>query len=148
MKNESINGADELTRVTTGQLQKMGILKSAKSQEKENPTPAKRKSIQPDFSNLGPLKPGGTVGFLNFRDGDKKSSKRSKKGSGSDMSDDDDDDDRSIIDKVDDEEDKDIKTNLSPDELNQQRELAEGLRQIKVWSTDKIRVVSGSDAKL
>lgn len=116
--------------IIAGQLQKMGILKSSKSQDKENPTPAKRKSIQPDFSTIGPLKPGGTVGFLNFRDGNKK---RPKKGSQDDgESDDDDDDSNSIIDKVDIDEDKDVKTDLSPDELKQQRELAEGVRQIKV----------------
>lgn len=116
--------------IMLGQLQKMGILKSSKTQDKENPTPAKRKSIQPDFSNIGPLKPGGTVGFLNFRDGNKKRSKKESQDDGE--SDDDEDDSHSIMDKADIDEDKDVKTDLSPEELKQQRELAEGVRQIKV----------------
>ncbi|KAL1953957.1 hypothetical protein VTO42DRAFT_2003 [Malbranchea cinnamomea] len=131
------------------QLQKMGILKSSKSLDKDKVTPAKRKSIQPDFSNLGPLKPGNAAGFLNFRDGKKssKSSKRSK-ASGSDIeSDDEDDDARSILGKVEDEVEKEINTHLSPDELRQQRELAEGVRQIKLkrqHSAEALSAMSGN----
>lgn len=110
----------------TGQLQKMGILKDPKAQD----TPAaKRKSLQADFANLGPLKPGGTVGFLNFRD--QQSSRRGKK-AGDDMDSDDDDTDNPILGKADDEEEKDIDKLLSADEIRRQGELEEGVRKIRV----------------
>lgn len=105
----------------------MGILKDPKAQE----TPAvKRKSLQADFSNLGPLKPGGTVGFLNFRD---QTSRRGKKGD-DEMDSDDDDTDNPILGKADDEEDKDNDDNkhLSPDDIRRQGELEEGVRKIRV----------------
>ena len=116
----------------------MGILKRPKDQEKETSTPAKRKSAQPDFTNLGPLKPGGTVGFVNFRDSNKsnKGSKKSKKGSIGDVESDDEDDeeDNPIIEKDEAEAEKEKPdAHLSPDELKQQGELAESLRQIKVY---------------
>jgi hypothetical protein len=76
----------------------MGILKPSKGPEKETPTPAKRKSIQPDLANIGPLKPGGAAGFMNFRDGKAtKVSKKSKKGSESDMESDEDEETGSAI---------------------------------------------------
>lgn len=104
----------------------MGILKDPKAQD----TPAsKRKSSQADFANLGPLKPGGTVGFLNFRD--QQSSRRGRKGGG-DMDSDDDDTDNPILGKADDEEDKDIDESLSPDDIRRQGELEEGVRKIRV----------------
>lgn len=116
-----------------GQLQKMGILKDPKSQD--TPGSTKRRSLQPDFSNLGPLKPGGTVGFLNFRDKDANKGKRkSKKSSASDMDSDDDDDDDLIIHKAEDEEAKDADVELTAEELRRQGELAEGVRKIKVRS--------------
>ncbi|KAI1933637.1 hypothetical protein LOZ58_000407 [Ophidiomyces ophidiicola] len=117
------------------QLQKMGILKTSKPQEKDAEKTARRKSGQPDFSKIGPLKPGGGAGFLNFRDGDNGSKSRqvNKRGSASDMDSDDDDDGLgSIVVKAEDEEDKDVKTNLSPEDARFQGELAEGVRQIKV----------------
>lgn len=109
----------------------MGILKDRKSQE--TPGSTKRRSIQPDFANLGPLKPGGTVGFLNFRDADSNSAKtrKAKKPNGKDMDSDDDDDD-SILGKADEEEAKDVDVHLSPDDIRRQGELAEGVRKIKV----------------
>jgi hypothetical protein len=111
-----------------GQLQKMGILK-AKSQEKEGAV--KRRSLQPDFANLAPLKPGGTIGFLNFRDTDEGMSRtKSKKGSESDMDSEDEDD--PVVGKAEDEEGKDIQAHLSPDDIRRQGELAEGVRKIKV----------------
>jgi hypothetical protein len=109
----------------------MGILKS-KSQDKEGS--AKRRSLQPDFSNLAPLKPGGTIGFLHFREGDDQASKsgaKSKQGSESDMDSDEDEDDP-VVGKADDEEAKDIQPHLSPDDIRRQGELAEGVRKIKV----------------
>lgn len=117
-----------------GQLQKMGILKDPKAQE----TPAaKRKSLQADFANLGPLKPGGTVGFLNFRD--QESSRKGKKGD-DEMDSDDDDTDNPILGKADDEEDKDNDKFLSPDDIKRQGELEEGVRKIRV-SIDRLYVV-------
>ncbi|RAH45043.1 uncharacterized protein BO95DRAFT_364773 [Aspergillus brunneoviolaceus CBS 621.78] len=114
------------------QLQKMGILKDAKAQE--TPGSVKRRSIQPDFSNLGPLKPGGTVGFLKFRESTE-NHKRGKKGSktvGDDDMDSDDDDENSILGKADAEEGKDDDVHLSPEDLRQQGELAESIRKIKL----------------
>ncbi|KAJ5674167.1 hypothetical protein N7462_009606 [Penicillium macrosclerotiorum] len=107
------------------QLQKMGILKDSKAQE----TPAKRKSIQADFANLGPLKPGGTVGFLNFRDHD--SERKGKKGD-DEMDSDDDDTDNPILGKADDEEAKDDDRFLSPDDIKRQGELADGVQRIRL----------------
>lgn len=110
-----------------GQLQKMGILKDPKVQE--TPASAKRKSIQADFANLGPIKPGGSVGFLNFRDNEPKP--RNGK-SADDMDSDDDDTDNPILGKADDEEAKDDDRFLSPDDIQRQGELAESLRKIRV----------------
>lgn len=109
----------------------MGILKNPKTQD--TPGSAKRRSLQPDFSNLGPLKPGGTVGFLNFRDGgdSRPKDKKNKKGGGDEMDSDDDDDD-SILGKADDDEDKDGDVNLTADDIRRQGELAEGVRKIRV----------------
>ncbi|PLN74791.1 hypothetical protein BDW42DRAFT_199767 [Aspergillus taichungensis] len=113
------------------QLQKMGILKDGRTQE--TPASAKRRSLQPDFSNLGPLKPGGTVGFLNFRDNaETTTGRKNRKGSTADDMDSDDDEDESILGKADDEEAKEDDWHLSPDDLRRQGELAEGLRQIKL----------------
>lgn len=108
----------------------MGILKDAKIQETPG-SATKRRSLQPDFSNLGPLKPGGTVGFLNFRDNQQEKRKKKNKKSDDDMDSDDDDDD-SILGKADDEEAKDDDRHLSPDDIRFQGELAEGVRKIKV----------------
>lgn len=112
----------------------MGILKDSKTQE--TPGSAKRRSQQLDFANLGPLKPGGTVGFLNFRDnteGPKKDKKKSKAMADDDDMDSDDDEDDRILNQADEEEDKDKDNqHLSPDDIKRQGELAEGLRQIKV----------------
>lgn len=108
----------------------MGILKDPKAQEAPGST-TKRRSLQPDFSNLGPLKPGGTVGFLNFRDGEQEKRKGSKGKKSKDDMDSDDDDDDSVTGKADDEEGKDDHF-LSPDDIRFQGELAEGVRKIKV----------------
>jgi hypothetical protein len=111
-----------------GQLQKMGILKP-KSQDKESS--ARRRSLQPDFSNLAPLKPGGTIGFLNFRDNNNRiSGAKSKRDNESDMDSEDEDD--PLVGKAEDEEVKDTQTHLSPDDIRRQAELAEGVRKIKV----------------
>ena len=108
----------------------MGILKSKAAEE----TPAKRKST--DFSKLAPLKPGGAVGFVGYREGDKSSSskagKKSKKSIESDMDSDDEEDEKDpVVQKADDDEKIDT-THLSPDDLRRQGDLAEGVRKIKV----------------
>jgi hypothetical protein len=108
----------------------MGILKSKVAEE----TPAKRKST--DFSKLAPLKPGGAVGFMGYREGDKagssKTGKKSKKSSESDMDSDDDEDDKNPVTEKADEEENNDTTHLSPDDLRRQGDLAEGVRKIKV----------------
>jgi hypothetical protein len=106
----------------------MGILKDTKAQE--TPGHTKRKSIHDDLANLGPIKPGGAVGFLNFRDNEPKA--RTGKKSDDDMDSDDDDTDNPILGKADDEEAKDDDRFLSPDDIKRQGELAESMRKIRV----------------
>ncbi|KAJ6093283.1 hypothetical protein N7486_008572 [Penicillium sp. IBT 16267x] len=120
------------------QLQKMGILKDPKAPE----TPAaKRKSLQADFSSIGPLKPGGTVGFLNFRD--QETAQKGKKGA-DEMDSDDDDTDTPILSKADDEETKDDDRFLSPDDIKRQGELEEGVRKIRLKRQHSAEPFSGS----
>lgn len=114
----------------------MGILDSSK-QSKPTLGSAKRRSTQLDFSNLPPLKSGGTVGFSAFRDSDKKDKARKKKSNGNHgdaMAEDseEDDDDVEIVGKLDDLDDKDVKDMLSPEDARYQGELAEGVGRIKV----------------
>jgi len=90
--------------------------------------------MQTDFSSLGPLKPGGAVGFSSFRErGLAPKSKSKKKGSGSEMdSDEDDDDDRSVGKSQDVEGPEGDDKLLSPEDAERTGELAEGVRKIKV----------------
>ncbi|OJJ60916.1 hypothetical protein ASPSYDRAFT_778921 [Aspergillus sydowii CBS 593.65] len=131
------------------QLQKMGILKDSKTQE--TPGSAKRRSQQLDFANLGPLKPGGTVGFLNFRDnteGRKKDKQKNKAMADDDDMDSDDDEDDRILNQADEEEDKDKDNqHLSPDDIKRQGELAEGLRQIKLKRQHSAASLAGSSRR-
>lgn len=115
----------------------MGILKDPKAQE--TPGSTKRRSLQPDFSNLGPLKPGGTVGFLNFRDSKQERRKNKKNKKDDDDMDSDDDDDDSILGKADGEEAKEDNHHLSPDDARFGGELAEGVRKIKVSDPEPMR---------
>lgn len=126
--------------VSSGQLQKMGIL--ASKQPKGPASGTKRRSAQLDFSNLAPLKPGGTVGFSTFRDNDLSSrrSKARKKSNGSiggamDEDSDDEDDDAEFVGKMEDVDDKDVKTMLSAEDAKFQGELADGVGRIKVSRT-------------
>lgn len=122
-----------------GQLQKMGIL-APKQQSKATPGSTKRRSAQVDFGTLAPLKQGGTVGFSTFRDNGPTIKKPSnpKKPSNGDVganamledSEEDDEDDAGV--KMEDVDDKDIKTHLSPEDARFQGELAEGVGRIKV----------------
>lgn len=110
----------------------MGILKS-KTTEKEE---TNRRKSQPDFSKLGPLKPGGAVGFMNFREGDQSANTGRRKskgdGHGSDMDSEDDDDDEPVVAAAEVEEATKDGNSLSPDDIRRQGELAEGVRKIKV----------------
>lgn len=106
----------------------MGVFKS-KSPEKE--ATVKRKST--DFASLPPLKPGGAVGFMNYREGENSSTvkgKKSKKASESDMDSDEDEDD--VIPTKAEEDETNGTTHLSPDDIERQGDLAEGVRKIKV----------------
>jgi hypothetical protein len=118
----------------------MGILAS-KSQKATPGVATKRRSTQLDFGNLTPLKPGGTVGFSSFRDneGPARGKKSRKKSNGNivvneamDEDSEDDDDEPEIIVKMEDSEDKDVKTLLSPDDAKSQSEIADGVNRIKV----------------
>lgn len=117
----------------------MGILASPKAQEKPATSTAKRRSVQMDFANLKPLKPGGTLGFSTFRDTEAPSSsygndknKDNKKPSNNTMDSDEDEDD-SVAGKLEDVEPNDFTNNtLSPDDARRQGELAEGVKKIKV----------------
>jgi hypothetical protein len=124
----------------------MGILKDPKSQE--TPVSAKRRSLQTDFSSIGPLKPGGTVGFLNFRD---KSENKDKKKKNKSVEDDDmeseDDDDDSILGKADDEEAKEDNHDLTAEDIKRQGELAEGVRKIKLKRQHSSASLAGASSR-
>lgn len=113
----------------------------------ETPAKSKRRSAQLDFSNLGPLKTTGTVGFTAFRDteGDgtrrRKARKKSNGNVGTamqeDSDDDEDDDGEDILGKMQDVDDKDT-THLAPDDAKFSGELAEGVDRMKVSSTSNV----------
>jgi hypothetical protein len=113
----------------------MGILKSNKP-SKPTATTAKRRSVQADFANLKPLKPGGALGFGKFRDGN--DPRDASKNNGLDAMESDDEDsiapDKSA--KLEDADGEDYKNHLlSPEDAKKQGELAEGVKKIKVWSS-------------
>jgi hypothetical protein len=116
----------------------MGIL--APKQQKATASSTKRRSTQLDFSNLAPLKPGGTIGFSSFRDNEISSANRNKarkKSNGSIAGamvedSDEDDDDIELVETMEDVDDKDVKTMLSPEDAKHQGELADGVGRIKV----------------
>lgn len=122
------------------QLQKMGVLSSSKPQV-NTPAVAKRRSAQLDFSKLGPLKTTGTVGFSTFRDSGAETAKRRrsrKKSNGShgamdeDSDEDSDDDEPEILGKMEDIDEKDVKTSTAPEDAQFTGELAEGVDRIKL----------------
>ncbi|OAA68231.1 hypothetical protein SPI_00426 [Niveomyces insectorum RCEF 264] len=132
------------------QLQKMGVVQSAKGAQQPTPNNVKRRSAQLDFSNIGPLKTAGTVGFSTFRDHDtttarQKKSLHKKNGSLSvnpmdeDSDDEDDDDDggarAKLSDDPEDGDDKDTtKSNdkLAPEDAKFSGELADGVNRIRL----------------
>ncbi|CAN8098296.1 unnamed protein product [Discula destructiva] len=123
------------------QLQKMGVIPSAKAAAAPV-TATKRRSGQLDLSNLGPLKTTGTVGFSAFRDQEAESAKRrqsrKQKRNGlpgamdEDSDDDDDDDEPEILGKMEDIDEKDVKTSTAPEDAKFTGELADGVDRIKL----------------
>ncbi len=118
----------------------MGILSPPKPEEKSTASASKRRSVQTDFASLGPLKPGGVLGFSTFRDNTPRSpsvatpdSKSGRKGTNGTMDSDDDEDDDEVVGKLEDVDAKEMDTNLlSPEDMRTQGEIAEGVRKIKV----------------
>ncbi|KAF5644311.1 beta-lactamase-type transpeptidase fold domain protein [Fusarium tjaetaba] len=116
------------------QLQKIGVLQSSKNPQ-TTPGSAKRRSGQLDFSSLGPLKAGGTVGFSAFRDQATEASRRRKarkksNGNIADDSDDDDEVDDENLGKMEEMYAKDVNAKLAPEDVKFQGELAEGVDRI------------------
>lgn len=124
-----------LINTKIGQLQKIGVLQSAKNSQ-TTALAAKRRSGQIDFSNLGPLKAGGTVGFSAFRDQEAEEARRRKarKKSNGNVADDsdDDDDDNELIGKMEEVADKETSSKLAPEDAKFQGELADGVNRIHV----------------
>lgn len=115
----------------------MGILPPP-IQEKPNIAVSRRRSTQTDFSKLGPLKAGGTIGFSTFRDAAHQpavKTNRGRTGSGND-GDSEEDDDEEIAARMDDADGReDAGANeqlLNPDDARRGGELADGVRKIKV----------------
>lgn len=110
----------------------MGILPGTKSDAKT--TTGKRRSTL-DFSGLGPLKTSGTVGFSAFRDQDaeraKQRSGRKKSNGILDDSDDDDSDAGPLV-KMEESDDKVVKTHLAPEDAKVTGELQAGIDRIRV----------------
>ncbi|TPX18863.1 uncharacterized protein E0L32_011478 [Thyridium curvatum] len=116
------------------QLQKMGVLPSSKGQQ-ATPTSNKRRSAQLDFSNLGPLKTGGTVGFSTFRDNANDSGRRRKQRKsvgGMDEDSESDDDSDQILGRMEDVDDKVVKSKVDPEDAKVTGELAEGVDRVRV----------------
>lgn len=116
----------------------MGLLPNSKADQKA--PGAKRRSTQLDFSGLGPLKPTGTVGFTTFRDQEAEAAKRRKdrrKSNGTNglmMDEDSEDDDNDVnpLVKMEENDDKDIKTHLAPEDAKVTGELQAGIDRIRV----------------
>ncbi|PHH89698.1 hypothetical protein CDD83_5479 [Cordyceps sp. RAO-2017] len=120
------------------QLQKIGVMQSSKNTP-ATPGSAKRRSGQLDFSSLGPLKAGGTVGFTAFRDQDsevvrrRKARKKSNGNIAEDSDDDDDDDDDGeIAGRMAELDDKESDGKLMQDDAKFGGELADGVNRIKL----------------
>ncbi|KAI0812822.1 hypothetical protein GGR55DRAFT_583439 [Xylaria sp. FL0064] len=120
------------------QLQKMGIVPGPKEAQKT--TGSKRRSTL-DFSGLGPLKSTGTVGFSAFRDQEVEAAKRrqarrkSNGHAGGAMdadSDEDDDDGEHPLAKMEDIDDKVVKSHLDPEDANVTGELQAGIDRIRL----------------
>ncbi|KAF2767562.1 hypothetical protein EJ03DRAFT_145183 [Teratosphaeria nubilosa] len=114
------------------QLRKMGILQTAEA-GKIPETMSRRKVSGPDFSKIGPLKSGGTVGFSGYRDATSTMRKGKNKDADAMDSDADDDDDDMDLPGAAEAEVKDENGRLlSPEDAKRQGELAEGVQKIKL----------------
>ncbi|KAI2610591.1 hypothetical protein GGR54DRAFT_374033 [Hypoxylon sp. NC1633] len=120
------------------QLAKMGLNAAANDQQTLG---AKRRSTQLDFSGLSPLKSTGTVGFSAFRDQQAEAAKRRKahrKSNGTngnlmdEDSDDDEDSDATPLVKLEETDDKAIKTHLTPEDASVTGELRAGIDRIRL----------------
>ncbi|KJZ73203.1 hypothetical protein HIM_07400 [Hirsutella minnesotensis 3608] len=118
------------------QLQKIGVMQSSKNIQ-ATPGSAKRRSGQLDFSTIGPLKAGGTVGFTAFRDQDTDAVRRRKarkktNGNIADDSDEDDDDDSELVGKMEELDDKTGDGQTVEDDPKFGGELADGVNRIRL----------------
>jgi len=113
------------------QLQKLGVMQPSKASNNTQAS-TKRRSGQLDFTNLGPLKTGGTVGFSAFRDKDADKSRKIRKKSNGAIAEDSDDDDEeeSGILKMQDVDDKYDGAKLAPEEAKAFGEFADGVGRI------------------
>lgn len=112
----------------------MGILDSPVAKV-ASPTVPKRKSVQTDFSKLGPLKNTGTKGFSSYRDKNTSRKPGTKDDDAMDSDDDDDGDNDHLPDQMEDNDDKaDAPKDevLDPEESRRQEEVAQGVSRIKV----------------
>ncbi|KAI0096371.1 hypothetical protein GGR51DRAFT_553569 [Nemania sp. FL0031] len=135
------------------QLQKMGMAPGPKDAQK---TPgSKRRSTLVDFSGLGPLKTTGTVGFSAFRDQETEAAKRRKarrksngnvgNGMDEDSDDDDDDDDDGIpLAKMEDIDDRVVKSSLAPEDAKVAGELQAGIDRIRLKRQHSVEPESAS----
>jgi hypothetical protein len=101
------------------------------------PGSAKRRSGQLDFSSIGPLKAGGTVGFTAFRDQDtdpvhRRKARKKTNGNIADDSDEDDDDEGELAGKVEELDDKTGDGQTVEDDPKFGGELADGVNRIRV----------------
>lgn len=135
------------------QLQKMGVL--APKPQAATPTAIKRRSGQLDFSNLGPLKTTGTVGFSAFRDNDSQHTSRRKKSrtktngnpGGMDEDSEDDDDDSELLGKLEDADTKYDKSKLGPDDAKFTGELADGVNRIRLKRAHSVEPDSANSSR-
>jgi hypothetical protein len=118
----SISTSSRLTDAE--QLQKMGILRPQKSATPKTSSSAKRRSVQSGFANLKPLKAGGALGFVGVRE------EKGKKKADDEMESDDEEGSKGQTSDVDGEDA--TGNTLSPDDVKQQGEIAEGVKKIKV----------------
>lgn len=114
----------------------MGIIKSKSSQP--SVTHAKRRSVQTGFANLKPLKPGGALGFTQFRDGsDGRRQSSGNRGEADAMESDEEDDGHAQVGDAGKEGDGEEGKSglLSAEDARRTGELAEGVKKIKVRSS-------------
>ncbi|CAK3815938.1 RNA polymerase II-associated 1 [Lecanosticta acicola] len=115
------------------QLRKMGIISNPEAQK--TPQSSRRKSSGPDFSNLGPLKSTGTVGFSGYRDSSNTKRKNQKNRDGDAMDSDADEDDDERLPNGEEEGDSKQENGssmLSPEDAKRTGEISEGVQKIKL----------------